>query len=56
MSQDNLVKMESEGTDDGAVGKGHVIYTRKNPRIKERLRLKKYNPIAKKHTYYKETK
>lgn len=55
MSQDNLVKMESEGLDDGT-GKGHVLYTRKNPRNKNRLRLKKYNPIAKAHTFYKETK
>ena len=51
----NQIKMESEGTEDG-LGKGHVYYTKKNPRNKERLRLKKYNPIAKEHTYYKETK
>lgn len=55
MSQDTLIKLESEGTEEG-LGKGHIVYTTKNPRIKERLRLKKYNPVAKKHTYYKETK
>lgn len=56
MSQDNLVKMESEGDEDG-VGKGHIIFTRKNKKkLKERLRLKKFNKIAKKHTWFKETK
>lgn len=55
MSQDTLTKMESEGDENG-VGKGHILYTRKNPKNKERLRLKKYNPIARTHTFYKETK
>tara|TARA_B100000700_G_scaffold315062_1_gene402588 strand:- start:797 stop:967 length:171 start_codon:yes stop_codon:yes gene_type:complete len=56
MSQDNLVKLESEGTEKG-VGKGHILFTRKNKKkLKERLRLKKYNPLAKMHTWYKETK
>ncbi len=55
MSQDSLVKLISEGDENG-IGKGHIIYTRKNPKNKNRLRLKKYNPIAKKHTFYKETK
>ncbi len=56
MSQDNLVKMQSEGDDDGN-GKGHIRYTKKNKKtIKDRLRLRKYNPIAKIHTWYKETK
>lgn len=55
MSQDSLVKLESEG-DEAGKGKGYVIYTKKNPKVKNRLRLKKYNPITKTHTYYKETK
>lgn len=56
MSQDNLIKLESEGDENG-VGKGHIIRSRKNKRtIKERLRLRKFNPVAKVHTWYKETK
>lgn len=56
MSQDNLIKLESEGDEKG-VGKGHIIYSRKNKKtLKERLRLKKFNPIARMHTWYKETK
>ncbi len=57
MSQDNLIKLVSKGTDDGT-GKGHVIYTFKN---KKKLRgvlltLKKFNPIARTHTVYTEKK
>lgn len=56
MSQEQLIKLVSEGDENG-VGKGHVIYSRKNKKkIKERLELKKHNPIARKHTTYKETK
>ena len=56
MSQDNLVKLESEGTEQGK-GKGHILFTKKNKKkLKERLRLKKYNPLAKMHTWYQETK
>jgi large subunit ribosomal protein L33 len=56
MSQDNLIKLASEGDEQG-VGKGHVIFSRKNKKnTKERLQLKKYNPEAKKHTVYKESK
>lgn len=55
MSQDNLVKLESEGLEDGT-GKGHIIYSKKNPKNKNRLRLKKFNPWVKVHTWYKETK
>lgn len=56
MSQDFLIKMESEGDENG-VGKGHIIRTHKNTKkLRERLRLKKFNPIAKAHTWYKETK
>jgi large subunit ribosomal protein L33 len=50
MSQDTLTKLECTET-------GHLIYTRKNKKkIKERLLIKKYNPILRKHTTYKETK
>lgn len=56
MSQDNLIKLESEG-DEHEKGKGHIIYSKKNKRtLKDRLRLKKYNPLIQKHTWYKETK
>lgn len=55
MSQDNLIKLQSEGTDDGK-GTTHIIYSRKNKSIKQRLRLKKYNPLVRMHTWYKETK
>lgn len=56
MSQDNLIKIVSLGDENG-VGKGHIIWSHKNTKkLKERLELKKYNPIAKKHTVYKEKK
>ncbi len=56
MSQDNLIKLQSEGTEDGT-GKGHIIFSKKNKKkLRDRLRLKKFNPIAKIHTWYKETK
>ncbi|PIR03768.1 MAG: 50S ribosomal protein L33 [Candidatus Magasanikbacteria bacterium CG11_big_fil_rev_8_21_14_0_20_39_34] len=57
MSQDNLIKLESEGVEETGLGKGHIRYSKKNKKtLKERLRIKKHNPIAKKHTWYKETK
>ncbi|MDA0208315.1 MAG: 50S ribosomal protein L33 [bacterium] len=56
MSQDNMIKLESEGDENG-VGKGHIIMSKKNKKtIKERLRLKKHNPLVGTHTWYKETK
>jgi ribosomal protein L33 len=56
MSQDNLIKLVSAGTDDGA-GKGHIIYSYKNKKkLKERLQLKKFNPQARAHTLYVEKK
>jgi large subunit ribosomal protein L33 len=56
MSQDNLIKLESVGGANGA-GKGHIIRTKKNKKnTPARLEVKKYNPIAKAHTIYKETK
>jgi large subunit ribosomal protein L33 len=36
---------------------GHFYVTKKNPRAKtEKLELKKYDPVARKHVVYKESK
>ena len=57
MSQDKLIKLVSEGNEKG-VGKGHVYFTRKNKRkhAETKFAFKKFNPVAKKHTVYKEKK
>ncbi|HLB50913.1 MAG TPA: 50S ribosomal protein L33 [Patescibacteria group bacterium] len=55
MSQENLIKLVSLGDEKG-VGKGHILYSHKNKKNKQKLELRKYNPIAKKHTVYKEKK
>ena len=56
MSQDKLIKFVSVGDKEG-VGKGHTYYSTKNRKSVERkLEFKKYNPIARKHTVYKEKK
>jgi len=56
MSQLHLIKLVSEGDEKG-VGKGHTYYSRKNRKSVERkLEFKKYNPIARKHTVYREKK
>jgi large subunit ribosomal protein L33 len=56
MSQDHLIKLESQG-DESGLGKGHIIYGRKNKKMTpKRLEIKKYNPEARKHTIYRETK
>lgn len=56
MSQDRLVKLVSQGDEKG-VGKGHVYHTFKHKkRVERKIELKKYNPIARKHTVYKEAK
>jgi large subunit ribosomal protein L33 len=56
MSQDHLIKFVSVGDKEG-VGKGHTYYSTKNRKSVERkLEFKKYNPIARKHTVYKEKK
>ncbi len=56
MSQDKLIKLVSVGDSKG-VGKGHTYYSTKNRKSVERkLEFKKFNPIAKKHTVYKEKK
>lgn len=57
MSQDKLIKLVSAGDSKG-VGKGHIYYTRKNKKklADKKFEFKKFNPIAKKHTVYKEKK
>lgn len=56
MSQDHLIKLVSVGDDRGE-GKGHTYYSRKNRKSVERkLELKKFNPLIRKHTVYKEKK
>ena len=59
MSQDLLIKMVSVGDENG-VGKGHVYYTRYNNKNKKdpskKYETKKYNPVAKTHTVYKQKK
>ncbi|OHB18171.1 MAG: 50S ribosomal protein L33 [Candidatus Zambryskibacteria bacterium RIFOXYD2_FULL_43_10] len=56
MSQLHIIKLVSVG-DERGVGKGHTYYSRKNRKSVERkLEFKKYNPIARKHTMYKEKK
>lgn len=56
MSQDRLIKLVSIG-DEAGKGKGHVYYTFKNKKgVEKKLELKKYNPVARKHTLYKEGK
>ncbi len=59
MSQDLLVKLVSQGNAKG-VGKGHVYYTRFNNKVKKdpskKYETKKFNPIAKEHTVYKQKK
>ena len=59
MSQDLLIKMVSVGDKNG-LGKGHTYYTRYNNKSKKdptkKYEAKKYNPVAKKHTVYKQKK
>ncbi|MEK7514382.1 MAG: 50S ribosomal protein L33 [Patescibacteria group bacterium] len=56
MSQDHIIRLVSQGDSNG-LGKGHVYYSFKNKKnTPAKLSLKKYNPIAKKHTVYKESK
>ena len=45
------IKLES------TAGTGHFYTTTKNKRIKpDKLEIKKYDPVARKHVVYKETK
>lgn len=57
MSQDRLIKLVSVGDAKG-VGKGHVYYTTKNKKklADRKFSFKKFNPVAGKHTEYKEKK
>ncbi len=56
MSQKHLIKLVSVGDAKG-VGKGHTYYSTKNKKsVEKKLEFKKYNPIARKHTVYKEKK
>ena len=46
-----LIKMQS------TAGTGYFYVTKKNPRtITEKLQLKKYDPVLRKHVVFKETK
>lgn len=47
--------MVSQGDENG-VGKNHTIYAHKNTKKLRghKIQLNKFNPIAKKHTVYKE--
>jgi large subunit ribosomal protein L33 len=46
-----LIKLES------SADTGYFYVAKKNPRVKtEKLQLKKYDPVARKHVVYKETK
>ena len=54
--QVHLIKLVSVGDKEG-LGKGHTYYTTKNKKsVEGKLELKKYNPLARKHTVYKEKK
>ncbi len=54
--QAHLIKLVSVG-DKGGLGKGHTYYSRKNKKSVERkIEVKKYNPISRTHTVYKEKK
>lgn len=59
MSQERLIKMVTQGDAKG-VGKGHVYYTTYNNKNKKdpskKHEERKYNPIAKTHTVYKQKK
>ncbi len=57
MSQVNLIRLVSVGDAKG-VGKGHVYYTRKNKKklAAVKFEFKKFNPVSRSHTVYKEKK
>ena len=58
MSQDNLVKLKSEEKDENGKKVVHIRWSRKNKKkLKDmKLKLRKYNPILRKVTEYKEMK
>ncbi len=46
-----IVKLQS------TAGTGHFYTTTKNPRLKsEKIQLRKYDPVVRKHVLYRETK
>lgn len=45
-----IIKLES------TAGTGHFYTTKKNERKQEKLILKKFDPVVRKHVEYKETK
>ena len=57
MSQDKLIKLVSVGDEKG-VGKGHIYFTRKNKKklADRKFEFKKFNPVSKSRTVYKEKK
>lgn len=53
MAKANTIKIKLESTADT----GYFYVTKKNARTKtEKLTMKKYDPVAKKHVEFKETK
>jgi ribosomal protein L33 len=56
MPQAHLIKLVSVGDAKGA-GKGHTYYSTRNKKsVEHKIEVKKYNPISKTHTVYKEKK
>lgn len=59
MSQEKLIRLVSQGDENG-VGKGHVYYTTFNNKTKKdpskKYETRKFNPIARKHTTYRQKK
>ena len=50
MSQLHIVKIKSQGS-------GHIRYTRRNKKsTQDKLNLKNYDPVTRKHEVYKEIK
>ena len=46
-----IIKLQS------TAGTGHLYTTTKNPKLKsEKLQLRKYDPVVRKHVLYRETK
>ena len=53
MAKSTTLKIKLEST----AGTGYYYVTKKNPRnLTEKLVLKKYDPVARKHVEFKETK
>lgn len=53
MAKQNFVKIKMQSTADT----GYFYVTKKNPKtMTEKLKLKKYDPVARKHVEFKEAK